>query len=228
MTCRRIDLNLFCGLILNVMDYTMRLFNDPKLLIASGNSHKIREIAEALTPYHVALVTSASLKLDEPEETGTTFQDNARLKAHHYGKMTGLPCLADDSGLVIPALGGQPGIYSARWAQTPDGNDNFARAIERIANEMATKEDFSAYFVCALSLVWPDGYDVTVEGIAYGHLTFPPRGEGGFGYDSLFIPKDHAISYAEMMPEQKQRLSHRAVALRQLIQKCFIAPVLVL
>jgi XTP/dITP diphosphohydrolase len=118
-------------------------------------------------------------------------------------------------------LDGQPGINSARWAQTPLGTRDFSHAIDRVSQEMADKPDFSAYFSCALSLVWPDGFDVTVEGIAYGHLTFPPRGQGGFGYDSIFIPEGYSITYAEMPLKQKQRISHRAIAIQKLMRACF-------
>lgn len=200
----------------------MRLFQEPKLLIASHNPGKIREIADLLGSLHIVTTSSAALNLEEPEETGTSFMENAQLKAQAGMKQTGLPCLADDSGLVIPALSGQPGIYSARWARTPQGTVDFSCAINRITQEMAGKEDLSAYFVCALSLVWPDGVDVTLEGKAYGHLTFPPRGQGGFGYDSIFIPERYSITYAQMPPEQKQRISHRAIAIQKMMQTCFI------
>lgn len=199
----------------------MRLFQEPKLLIASHNQGKIREIATLLGPYQILTVSAASLNLEEPEETGATFVENAKLKALAGMKATGFPCLADDSGLVIPALDGQPGIYSARWAQTPYGTRDFSYAIDRVTQEMADKDDYSAHFVCALNLVWPDGFDVTVEGKAYGHLTFPPRGERGFGYDPIFIPEGHSMTYAQMSPEQKQRLSHRAVAIQEMIRECF-------
>jgi XTP/dITP diphosphohydrolase len=206
-----------------VEEKPMRLFQEPKLLIASHNSGKVREIAGLLQPFWVVVTSAKALGLAEPEETGVTFAENASAKARACMKATGLPCLADDSGLVIPALNGQPGIYSARWAQTLQGNRDFSYAIQRVSQEMATQEDLSAHFVCALSLVWPDGDEAAVEGKAYGHLTFPPRGHRGFGYDPIFIPEGHSITYAEMAPEQKQRISHRAIALRQLIQACFEA-----
>lgn len=200
----------------------MRLFEEPKLLIASHNQGKIREIATLLGPLQVLTVSAASLNLEEPEETGATFIENAKLKALAGMKATGLPCLADDSGLVIPALNGQPGIYSARWARISDGTTDFSQAISRITKEMADKEDYSAHFVCALTLVWPDGFDVTIEGKAYGHLTFPPQGTKGFGYDPIFIPEGHSITYAQMPPEQKQRTSHRAIAIQKMIRECFL------
>jgi XTP/dITP diphosphohydrolase len=202
-------------------DAKMRLFQEPKLLIASHNTGKIREIADMLGPLQIITTSAAALRLAEPDETGLTFKENAHLKAVACMKASGLPCLADDSGLVIPALDGQPGIYSARWAQTPEGNRDFSYAINRVAQEMADKEDLSAYFVCALSLVWPDGFEVSVEGKAYGHLTFPPRGRGGFGYDPIFIPEGYAITYAEMPAAQKQRISHRTCAIQNLMRACF-------
>jgi XTP/dITP diphosphohydrolase len=199
-----------------------RLFQEPKLLIASHNQGKIREIASLLGPLQIITTSSDALNLGEPEETGSTFMENAKLKADAGMNATGLPCLADDSGLVIPALDGQPGIYSARWAQTPEGTRDFTYAINRVNQEMADKIDLSAYFVCALSLVWPDGFDVTLEAKAYGHLTFPPRGNKGFGYDPIFIPEGHSITYAEMAPELKQRISHRAIAIQKMMRACFV------
>jgi XTP/dITP diphosphohydrolase len=203
------------------VEQKIRLFTEPKLLIASHNTNKIREIADLLGPLQITTTSSAALHLDEPEETGTTFMENAKLKASAGMQAADLPCLADDSGLVIPALDNQPGIYSARWAEQPDGTRDFTYAINRVINEMAGKEDLSAYFICALSLVWPDGFDVTVEGRAYGHLTFPPRGEQGFGYDPIFIPEGYSKTYAEMPPRQKQQISHRAVAIQQMMRACF-------
>ena len=199
----------------------MRLFEEPKLLIATHNQGKIREIATLLGPLQILTVSAASLNLEEPVETGATFIENANLKALPGMEATGLACLADDSGLVIPALNGQPGIYSARWARTSDGATDFSQAINRITQEMADKQDYSAHFVCALTLVWPDGFDVTIEGKAYGHLTFPPQGNKGFGYDPIFIPEGHSITYAQMPPEQKQRISHRAIAIHKMIQQYF-------
>ena len=200
----------------------MRLFEEPKLLIATHNQGKLREIATVLGSLQILTVSAASLNLEEPEETGATFIENAKLKALAGMKATGLPCLADDSGLVIPALNGQPGIYSARWARTPDGTTDFSQAINRITQEMADKQDYSAHFVCALTLVWPDGFDITIEGKAYGHLTFPPQGNKGFGYDPIFIPEGHSITYAQMPPEQKQRISHRAIAIQKMIREYFL------
>jgi XTP/dITP diphosphohydrolase len=199
----------------------MRLFQESELLIATHNQDKFREIADLLQPFQIRIVSAAALSLEEPEETGSTFLENASLKAKAAMKATGLACLADDSGLVIPALDGQPGIYSARWAQTQDGTRDFAYAINRVCEEMADKEDFSAHFVCALSLVWPDDVEVTVEGKAYGHLTFPPKGQGGFGYDPLFIPEGHCQTYAQMLGDEKHHISHRFIALHKLIQDCF-------
>jgi XTP/dITP diphosphohydrolase len=200
----------------------MRLFTEPKLLVASHNSAKIREIADLLGPLQINTTSASAMNLEEPEETGLTFAENAKLKAQHGMEATGLSCLADDSGIVIPALNGQPGVYSARWAVGPDGNRDFSIAIDRIMLEMTDKQDLSAYFVCALCLVWPDGFDVTIEGKAYGHLTFPPRGNNGFGYDPIFIPEGHAKTFAEMPPKLKQTISHRAIAIKKLMQACFL------
>jgi len=209
---------------METINRTIRLFQDPKLLIASHNPGKIREIAHLLIPFQIITVSAKTLWLEEPVETGATFIENATLKATAGMKASGLPALADDSGLVIPALNGQPGIYSARWAMTPQGTQDYAYAIKRIMQEMADKEDLSAHFVCALCLVWPDGFDVTIEGKAYGHLTFPPRGQDGFGYDPIFIPEGYYKTYAEMPPEQKRQISHRTIALQQLIRTCFVVP----
>jgi XTP/dITP diphosphohydrolase len=199
----------------------LRLFQEPKLLIASHNASKVSEIGDLLGPLQIITISSAALDLNEPDETGVTFMENAHLKAEACRQATGLPCLADDSGLCIPALDGQPGIYSGRWALNSDGTRDFSMAINRIAREMADKTDLSAYFVCALSLVWPDGFDVTLEAKAYGHLTFPPRGTQGFGYDSIFIPEGHSITYAQMSAKQKQSISHRGIAIQKMMKACF-------
>lgn len=198
----------------------MRNFVDSKLLIASHNQGKIRELITLLSPFNIEVVSAKHLNIPEPEETGKTFEENALLKAVACTKVSGFPSLADDSGLVIPILGGQPGIYSARWAKSSEGLD-FNQAMARVQKELTGKEDLSAYFVCALCLSWPDGYYESFEGRVYGRLTFPPRGEKGFGYDPIFIPNDHKMTFGEMDPDLKHRLSHRAHAFEQLIQSCF-------
>jgi XTP/dITP diphosphohydrolase len=186
-----------------------------KLLIASHNPGKVREIGQVLEPLGIEVVSAAALNLPEPEETGATFHENAALKSKAAVAGSGLPSLADDSGLVIPALGGAPGIYSARWA----GDDkNFSRAMQRIEQELGdAAEGAAAYFVCVLSLALPDGTEHAFEGRVNGTLTFPPRGEKGFGYDPIFIPSGDTRSFAEMPAEEKHRISHRAEAFQQFV-----------
>ncbi len=177
----------------------------------------MREIAALLEPLGVEAVGAAALGLAEPEETGDTFVANAALKARAAATASGEPALADDSGLVVPALDGAPGIYSARWAGP--GKD-FRVAMNRIQRELAAGGHeivgAAAYFICALSLGWPDGDCETVEGRADGTLTFPPRGPHGFGYDPIFVPDGRARTFGEMPPEEKQPLTHRARAFEQL------------
>ena len=188
-----------------------------RLIVASHNAGKAREIAALLRPLGIEAVGAAALGLAEPEETGVTFGANAALKARAAAAASGEPALADDSGLVVPALDGAPGIYSARWAGP--GQD-FRVAMARIETELAARGcepvGTAAYFVCALSLGWPDGHCETVEGRVDGTLAFPPRGRHGFGYDPIFVPDGHARSFGEMVPEEKQPLTHRARAFEQL------------
>ena len=188
-----------------------------RLIVASHNAGKAREIAALLRPLGIEAVGAAALGLAEPEETGDTFGANAALKARAAAEASGEPALADDSGLVVPALDGAPGIYSARWAGP--GKD-FRVAMARIETELAARGcepvGAAAYFVCALSLGWPDGHCETVEGRVDGTLAFPPRGRHGFGYDPIFVPDGHARSFGEMLPEEKQPLTHRARAFAQL------------
>ena len=188
-----------------------------RLIVASHNPGKVREIAALLRPLGIEALGAAALGLAEPEETGDTFVANAALKARAAATASGEPALADDSGLVVPALDGAPGIYSARWAGP--GKD-FRVAMDRIEAELAAREretlGTAAYFVCALALGWPDGHCETVEGRVDGTLAFPPRGQHGFGYDPIFVPDGHARTFGEMPPEEKQPLTHRARAFEQL------------
>ena len=195
-----------------------RRFEGHELVIASHNPGKIREIGDLLKPFDVAVMSAGALGLDEPEETETTFIGNALLKANASAAGSGRPALADDSGLAVTALGGAPGIYSARWAGP--GKD-FSVAMQRVQNELGDSADLSAHFVCALALAWPDGHAETFEGRVDGTLTFPPRGEKGFGYDPIFIPNGYDVTFAEMDPEKKHAMSHRADAFRQLVAACF-------
>jgi len=194
-----------------------RQFTGDTLVIASHNKGKVREIAELLGAYVAHFPSSGELNLPEPEETETTFIGNAELKARAAATGSGLPALADDSGLVVPALGGAPGIYSARWAG-PD--KDFSVAMRRVETELGDG-DTSAYFVCALTLAWPDGHTESVEGRIRGRLVFPGRGDRGFGYDPIFIMEGRDVTFAEMDPDEKHRVSHRADAFAQLVARCF-------
>jgi XTP/dITP diphosphohydrolase len=197
-----------------------RRFAGPKLVIASHNAGKAREIAALLAPYGVDVISAAKLDLPEPEETETTFIGNAKLKARAAAGRSGLPALADDSGLVVPALDGAPGIYSARWAG--EGRD-FSIAMARVQRELEAKtaDDRRAHFVAALSLCWPDGHCESFEGRVDGRLAWPPRGDKGFGYDPMFVPDGHEITFGEMEPAAKHAISHRADAFRKLTAACF-------
>jgi len=194
-----------------------RQFTGDTLVIASHNKGKVREIAELLGAYVAHFPSAGELNLPEPEETETTFIGNAELKARAAATGSGLPALADDSGLVVPALGGAPGIYSARWAG-PD--KDFSVAMRRVETELGDG-DTSAYFVCALTLAWPDGHTESVEGRIRGRLVFPGRGDRGFGYDPIFIMEGRDVTFAEMDPDEKHRVSHRADAFAQLVARCF-------
>jgi len=204
-----------------------RAFRAPKLVVASHNPGKVREIADLIRPFGAATVSAADLDLPEPEETETTFEGNARLKAQAAARASGLPALADDSGLAVEALGGEPGIYAARWAETPGGRD-FGHAMRTVwdkLEEIAAPEPRRAAFICALTLAWPDGHDETFLGRCEGRLVWPPRGDKGFGYDPMFVPAaqpgGHDITFGEMEPEKKHSMSHRADAFRQVVAACF-------
>ncbi len=197
-----------------------RLFTKPKLVVASHNPGKLREIEALLAPYPVETVSAVELGLPEPEETGVTFAENAALKALASATGAGIPALADDSGLVVPALDGDPGIRSARWAEGADGARDFHMAMERVASALGGK-DKAAYFVCVLCLAWPDGHREIFEGRVNGQITWPMRGDRGFGYDAIFEPAGCDMTFAEMEPEKKHAMSHRADAFGQLINACF-------
>ena len=197
-----------------------RRFGDPQLVIASHNAGKAREIAELLAPFGVEVISAAALGLAEPEETATTFIGNAELKARAAAAAADLPALADDSGLVVHALDGAPGTYSARWAGP---TKDFSIAMTRVQQELEAKNtaDRRAHFVAALSLCWPDGHCESFEGRVDGRLVWPPRGSKGFGYDPMFVPDGHAITFGEMEPAAKHAISHRADAFRKLTAACF-------
>lgn len=192
------------------------------LIIASHNPGKVREIAELLGPFGIEPISAAALSLPEPDETEDTFIGNARLKSLAAVKATGMVALSDDSGLCVDGLDGAPGLYSARWAG-PD--KDFTVAMQRVWDELDQKniaEPRRAHFVCALSLAWPDaaGHTEDFEGRVFGTLVWPPRGDKGFGYDPMFVPDGYSITNGEMDPAEKHRISHRAVAFRQLVDAC--------
>lgn len=189
-----------------------------KLVIASHNQGKVREIAELLAPFGIDVVSARELGLPEPEETGSTFEANAKLKALAAAKTSGLPALADDSGLAVAALGGAPGIYSARWAG-PD--KDFRVAMARVAEELEGEEDRRAAFICALTLAWPDGETRTFEGKIEGTIVWPARGDRGFGYDPIFLPNGYDLTFGEMEPKAKHAISHRARAFELLVGHFF-------
>ena len=192
----------------------------PKLVIATHNAGKLREISDLLAPFGIECVGAAELDLPEPEETGVTFVDNAELKARVSADLTGLPALADDSGLAVDALHGRPGIYSARWAEDEVGERDFGRAMERVWREIEAEgpeASHDAHFVCALSLAWPDGEVESFEGRVFGTLVWPPRGDNGFGYDAMFVPAGGERTFGELDPAEKHEISHRAEAFAKLV-----------
>lgn len=201
----------------------MRRFTGPALVVASHNEGKVREIADLLAPFGIETLAASALGLPEPEETGATFADNAALKARAAAAASGRPALADDSGLEVAALGGAPGIYSARWAGP---EKDFTAAMARIERELAARAgagDVSrrARFVCALCLAWPDGHVEAFEGTVEGTLVWPPRGTRGFGYDPVFLAEGERETFGEMDPARKHAISHRARAFRKLVDGCF-------
>lgn len=186
-----------------------------KLVLATHNPSKVKEIGALLRPLKIEVVSSADLGLIEPEETGTTFAENAVLKAALAAQAARLPALADDSGLCVNALGGAPGVYSADWAGP---EKDFAKAMASVNSRLADNHDRTAAFVCTLALAWPDGECEIYEGRVDGFLIWPPRGINGFGYDPMFIPEDYNRSFGEMSAANKQKVSHRARAMQKFLQ----------
>lgn len=193
----------------------MRKLEQGKLLFATHNAGKLSEMRELLEPKGFELVAAADFDLPEPVEDGTTFVENARIKAHAAAKTTGLVALSDDSGIEIDGLDGQPGVYTADWAETPNGRD-FLMAMTKSHNmlvERGVPEPWTARFCCTLVLAWPDGTDEVFAGKVDGSLTWPLRGDHGHGYDPSFIPNGYDITFAEMNSVEKNKISHRADAL---------------
>jgi XTP/dITP diphosphohydrolase len=197
-----------------------RRLDSDRLVIASHNPGKVREIGALLAPFRIAVVSAGALGLPEPEETGVTFAENALLKAHAAAGGSGMPALADDSGLVVPALDGEPGIHSARWGGP---EKDFALAMRKVEAALAGKPDRRAHFTCALALAWPDGHAEVFEGHVFGQLVWPPRGDHGFGYDPIFVADGDTMTFGEIEPERKHAISHRAAAFRQLLAACLAA-----
>ena len=198
-----------------------RRFEGGRLVVASHNPGKVREIDDLLQSYDAEPVSAGELGLPEPVEDGLTFVANAILKAESAATRSGLPALSDDSGLAVAALDGAPGIYSARWAGP---EKDFQYAMQRVQNEVGDAPDRNAQFICVLALAWPDGHVETFEGTVDGTLVWPPRGDCGFGYDPMFLPKGHDETFGEMDPARKHAISHRAAAFRQLVAACFESP----
>jgi len=195
----------------------MRRLVERKLVVASHNPGKVREIAELIAPLGIEAVSASALALDEPEETETTFTGNALIKAHAAAKASRLPALADDSGLCVDALGGDPGVFSARWA---DPGKDFAAAMKKVHERLGDTPDKRAHFVCALAIAWPDGHAEVFEGKVMGTLVWPPRGTLGFGYDPIFVPDGHTQTFGEMDQAKKHAMSHRARAFAKFVEAC--------
>ena len=201
----------------------MRKFNEQTLLVASHNKGKLEEISKLLEPFGVEVVSAAAMGLAEPAETEDSFVGNARIKAHFAAKATGLPALSDDSGITIDALAGAPGVYTADWAETPNGRD-FHMAMKRTWAELETISapyPRLAQFRCTLVLAWPDGHDEVFEGVMLGEVVWPMRGQQGHGYDPIFQPAGQQLTFGEMDRWEKNRISHRADAFRKLVAGCF-------
>lgn len=202
----------------------IRKLDAGKLVIATHNAGKVREISDLLSPYGIQTVSAAELNLPEPEETGTTFAANAALKAVAAATASGLPSLADDSGLCVEALGGDPGVYTANWAETADGTRDWVMAMGKVEKKLAAlgpDASRAAQFVSMLALAWPDGHVQWFEGRIDGHLIWPPRGEMGFGYDPAFVPEGETRTFAEMSFTEKQASNHRSRAFAKLVTAVF-------
>jgi XTP/dITP diphosphohydrolase len=197
-----------------------RTFTEHRLVIASHNPGKVREIKELLSPWSIDVVSASEMNLPEPDETGNSFAENAKLKSDAAAFRAKLPALADDSGLAVDALGGAPGIYSARWG---GAEKDFNAAMKRVNLEIGSNPNRGAQFVCALAITWPDGHSEVFEGEVAGTLVWPPRGEKGFGYDPMFLADGDIDTYGEIDPAKKHQNSHRSRAFEKFISTCFLA-----
>ena len=201
----------------------MRRFAQDTLVLATHNKGKLTEIQDLLRPFAIAVKSAGELGLPEPVETETTFIGNARIKAHAAARATGLPALADDSGITVDGLGGAPGVYTADWAETPQGRD-FVKAMTRVWAELEAKNapyPRLAQFRSTLVLAWPDGHDEIFDGVMEGEVIWPMRGTNGHGYDPIFVPKGQNLTFAEMDSAAKNAISHRGRAFAKLIAGCF-------
>ncbi len=214
----------------------MRKLDTRTIVVASHNAGKIAEIADLIGPFGFSAKSAAELKFEEPDETGTTFEENAAIKALASARASGMPALSDDSGLVVDALDGAPGVYTANWAELEDGSRDFAMAMEKVEKALAergatTPEQRSGRFVSVLCLAWPDGHTEIFRGEVEGTIVWPPRGTKGFGYDPVFQPEGYDTTFGEMTAEQKhgwkpgdaQALSHRARAFKLFVETCLEA-----
>lgn len=201
----------------------MRKFAGERLVVATHNKGKLEEISALLEPFSVSVTSAGDLGLAEPAETETTFVGNARIKAHFAAQASGLPALADDSGITIDALNGAPGVYTADWAETPNGRDFVMAMTKTWAALEAAQAPYPrrAQFRCTLVLAWPDGHDEVFEGVMPGQVVWPMRGDQGHGYDPIFQPDGHDVTFGEMDRWAKNQISHRADAFRKLVEGCF-------
>lgn len=200
-----------------------RKFSGDRLLVATHNAGKLEEMVELLTPFRVSVVGAAEMNLPEPEETESTFVGNARIKAHAAAQTTGLPALSDDSGIEVDALNGAPGVYTADWAETPNGRD-FVMAMTRTHDELEAvnaPHPRKARFCSTMVLAWPDGHDDVFAGTVEGTLVWPMRGAQGHGYDPMFQPIGYDQTFAEMTHDKKNKISHRADAFKKFVAGCF-------
>ncbi|MDY0009694.1 MAG: RdgB/HAM1 family non-canonical purine NTP pyrophosphatase [Bdellovibrionales bacterium] len=204
-----------------------RVFSGDEIVFATHNAGKVKEIRDLLGARVQNITIAADHGLESPAETGTTFVENALIKARYVAEKTGKVALADDSGICMKALDGAPGVYAADWAEKPDGTRDFGMAMQKAHDDAVEKHGSwdnapkEAYFVSCLVLAWPDGHAEAVEGHAHGTLVWPPRGEEGFGYDPMFVPQNDTRTYGDMPPADKKKTSHRAEAFRLLIERCF-------